>query len=149
MILRKAVMEIWLKKRIDYQLEYFVNNKKQIVSELSRNSNNNSDWEPEQFIDQYRERLTTLKEIELDQFPSLPFVIINSRVTLYQPTKNDTMGITICFPEEENVEFGLYSYLSPFGKKLLLKEVGAVIYGEINNESREVTIENIEYSSSY
>lgn len=145
MILRRAVMASWLKKRIKNQLDYFSKNKREILLQINHS---NFLGCRELWLENYRDRVTNLQKQELNNFPSLPFVIINSRVSLYHPLYNDTLKITICFPEEEVTELGWYSFLSSVGRQLLLKKVGETVYVEENIDIDGRIIEAIEYSSS-
>ncbi|MDE5416029.1 GreA/GreB family elongation factor [Alkalihalobacterium chitinilyticum] len=145
MILRNAVINYWMKNRAVAQIHYLKKNKVQIIEDFNEEE---VSVRVEQFLVNYIDSLLiySLKGNHFKEFPSLPFVMIDSRVTLYY-LNSETQVITICMPEYENEEMGYFSFLSPIGLQLLLKQVGdSVTLGECS-KLQDATIQSIEFSS--
>ncbi|WP_078430551.1 GreA/GreB family elongation factor [Alkalihalobacterium alkalinitrilicum] len=149
MILRKAIMHNWMKKRMVAQVNYLKMNRLKILQKLIFNKSEEIHVDPEQLIDNYIDRLSmySLKVFDLVEFPSIPFVMIDSRVTIYEVKNKLSKTINICFPIQENEEIEYFSYLSPIGQQLLLRQVGDRFNLSECSQLKEVIIQNIEYSS--
>ncbi|WP_216831365.1 GreA/GreB family elongation factor [Alkalihalobacterium elongatum] len=148
MILRKAIMQNWMKKRIILQVQYIKRNKMKIIQEFQKEEKNHIDIHPEQLLNNYIDRLTqySLNGMQFKDFPSLPFVMIDSRVAL-NVANQDPQLITICLPNYENEEIGFFSYQSPLGQQLLLKQVGDRVSLGDGFPFEEISIQHIEFSS--
>ncbi len=132
MLLRKSLHYHPMRRAFANQVEY-----------LSRHR---SRWdESETMIDRYLERIVEYRSrIDIAEFPKLPFVAIGSKVRYIETDTNRWSQMSLCYPEDEREEWGMISFASPNGRKLLLRQVDDVLLLDGEGGPVRVCIRSIE-----
>ena len=83
------------------------------------------------------------KAADPKQLNKFPFVIIGSEVALESPSGNNSFVYKVIEPDGKGLIKNGISYLSDFGRELLLKEEGSVISHKEENGQKCLTITGI------
>ncbi len=121
-LLSKSTFEILIKHLLDIE-----EGKTQILNEyFPEPTDERRDFE--KLFDEYIMKVDTLvrnANVTEEEHDSFPFVVIGCCIEIENIENSETYEFRIVTPYEGSVEKGDISYLSPMGKALLLKDVGA------------------------
>jgi hypothetical protein len=142
LILRKLLHYHPVQKGITKQINYILDRRAQLSNALH---GNDKLVDCDMLMDRYISQLVDYKTtVDIADFPNLPFVMIGSRVRLIGNDSKMWTQVSVCYPENEQEEWGMFSFDSINGRELLLSRVHDVVCLSTHRGQIDVRIHSIE-----
>ena len=142
MILRRMLHYHPLQKGITKQINYILDYRNRLRETLT--TKELEEWDT--FMERYITKLVEYKSnLDISDFPRLPFVTIGSRVRLVGCNQKIWTQVSVCYPEREQEKWGMFSFASCNGKRLLLLKVDDRVSLETERGQIDVRIHSIEF----
>ncbi len=120
-------------KRLNEHLESVKKEKDQVLDRLFPClSNERSEFEKymSSYVDQISALLSSAHREETDDH-QLPFVVVNSEVSLWDLNRNKSVNLKITGPCVDNRQRGSISCISPVGRSILLRSINDEVTVEV------------------
>lgn len=128
-----------MKERTIYITEFDLERLEDILADVGKFGNRDRNDLEELETELQKAVLVDSKEIPRD------VVTMNSRVSLLDVDKNQSMVLTLVFPKDADIDAGRLSVLSPIGTAILGYSVGDIIEWRVPAGIRRIKIEEVLY----
>ncbi|CAH0117878.1 MULTISPECIES: GreA/GreB family elongation factor [unclassified Paenibacillus] len=130
------------------QLSYFKERKLEFIDTHYPQPEHPARAKTDSLLSRYTSRVQQLiEETGESGLRSTDIVVIGSTVTICDLDTGGTDTLTICFPDQANIDGGGISFLSPMGSQLLLAGKDETVTIEVPNGKLPIRIEQIEFEA--